>query len=369
MIGFAWKSLWQEKTKLALSIGGVAFSILVILIIQGLFTGSGVQATLYINETNADIFVMQKGIANLHMASSFLPAGLDDRVKGIKGVQRAVGITYANTAPKFGKKRTYSYMIGFLPDEPIGGPWDLAKGTKNIGPDEVIVDDLIASQNNVGLGDTIEVMGQDFKIAGLSRNTFSIVSSITFLQRDTLARLNLRPNSISYILVQVKKGERPADVAKRIKDELGVNALTQREFSDSDRTMIGNMGINLIETMAFISLFVGLAVIGITVYTATLDRSRDYGVLKAIGASRPQLYGVVVVQALINAFFGFIAGLLLVFIGRVVIGRIFPELLIVLEPQVLGEIFVAVLAISILAAVIPARTIDSIDPKIAFERA
>ena len=369
MIRFAWKSLWLEKTRLALSTGGIALAILVILLIEGVFAGVEEQATAYIDKGRADIFVMQEGVANLHMASSFLSPAIENGINDIEGVKKAVGITYSNTAAEIGGNRIFSYIIGFDPQEPFGGPWEMSTGTQDISPDEVVLDKIIAAQNGVGLGDEIKVMGRSFKIAGLSQDTFSIVSSITFLRKATVAELNQRPQSINYVLVQTEPGSDPKSVARRIEQRFKINALKQEEFSQSDRLMIRKMGVDIILAMSFIGLVIGLAVIGVTLYTSTLDRFRDYGILKAVGASRFQLYTTVAVQSLITSLLGFAAGLLLAYLSKFAVAAIFPELLIVLPPRAVTEAFVAVLTVSFLATIIPVRLIDTVDPMVVFEGA
>ncbi|MDP2210722.1 MAG: ABC transporter permease [Candidatus Aquicultor sp.] len=354
---------------MALSTGGIALAILVILLIEGVFAGVEEQATAYIDKGKADLFVMQEGVANLHMASSFLPPAIENGINDIEGVKKAVGITYSNTTAEIGGNRIFSYVIGFDPQETIGGPWKKVKGTQDISPDEVVLDKIIAAQNGVGLGDEIKVMGRSFKIAGLSQDTFSIVSSITFLRKATVAELNQRPNSINYVLVETEAGSDPRSVARRIEKRFKVNAMTQEEFSQSDRLMIRKMGIDIILAMSFISLVIGLAVIGMTLYTATLDRFRDYGVLKAVGASRFQLYTTVAVQSLVTALLGFVAGLLLAYLSKFAVTAIFPELLIVLPIRAVIEAFVAILIISVLATIIPVRLIEAVDPMVVFEGA
>ncbi|MDI6817688.1 MAG: ABC transporter permease [Actinomycetota bacterium] len=354
---------------MALSTGGIALAILVILLIEGVFAGVEEQATAYIDKGEADIFVMQEGVANLHMASSFLPPAIEKDINDIDGVKKAVGITYSNTAAEIGGNRIFSYIIGFDPQEPFGGPWEMSTGTQDISPNEVVLDKIIAAQNGVGLGDEIKVMGRSFKIAGLSQDTFSIVSSITFLRKATVAELNQRPKSINYVLVKTQEGSDPKSVARWIEQRFDVNALMKAEFSQSDRFMIRKMGVDIILAMSFISLIIGLAVIGVTLYTATLDRFRDYGVLKAVGASRFQLYITVAFQSLTTALLGFALGLLLGYLSKFAVAAIFPELLIVLPARAVGEAFIAILIISVLATIIPVRLIDAVDPTVVFEGA
>src|SRR4030065_1374771 len=86
------KTLLQEKTRLALSVGGVALAIMLVLILDGLLVGMYRQITAYLDHTQASIVVAQEGVENLLGATSLVPAETEDRVEGIRGVKEVVPI-------------------------------------------------------------------------------------------------------------------------------------------------------------------------------------------------------------------------------------------------------------------------------------
>lgn len=71
----------------------------------------------------------------------------------------------------------------------------------------------------------------------------------------------------------------------------------------------------------------------ITVYTATLERVREFGLLKAIGANMTQLVSTVFVQSFLTAGAGFIAGIVLAYLVSALVAKISPEILILIEPH------------------------------------
>jgi len=129
--------------------------------------------------------------------------------------------------------------------------------------------------------------------------------------------------------------------------------VTQANFIASERDLIRQMGVDVIRAMNSVAYMIGLLVIGLTIYTATLERSREYGVLKAIGARTPQLVRVVVAQALVAAGLGYLVGVGLAYGISIVVSRLAPDIPILIQPlQLLRE--VPVLAfITALAALLP----------------
>ncbi|HSD85697.1 MAG TPA: ABC transporter permease, partial [Anaerolineae bacterium] len=111
---------------------------------------------------------------------------------------------------------------------------------------------------------------------------------------------------------------------------------------------------------------IGLAVMALTVYTATLARRKEYGVLKALGASNTHLYRAVLTQALISVGLGFAVGLLI----TLVLAAIVPSLGVSLSLQINGASVLRVGGLSILiaglSAMLPIKQIAGLDPALVF---
>ena len=110
----------------------------------------------------------------------------------------------------------------------------------------------------------------------------------------------------------------------------------------------------------------GTVVIGLTIYTATIERSREYGVMKAVGGSAGFLYRVVLSQSVILATTGFILGVPLTLAVNRLAQEFVPEFVNVLRWQDVLAVFAAALVMGLLAAVTPVRRINRIDPAMVF---
>ncbi|NOY98438.1 MAG: ABC transporter permease [Chloroflexi bacterium] len=369
MFKLAWHNLTHERTRLAISVGGVALAVLLILIMAGVFAGSEEHAVAYIKNQPAPLWLMQEGVANMHMSSSILPPDAVVRARAVEGVREAVGLLYANAGVDVGGSLIYSYIFAVENGAPFGGPWKLAEGTANLEPDEAIIDKELAARYGIGLGDTVEILGYDLTLAGLSEGTFGIATSISFVNKQVLAALmGVPPEAASYILVQPEPGVDLGALADRLREAVPeANLMTQEAFAASDQEMIRQMGADILQAMNIVAYIVGLLVIGLTIYTATLERAREYGVLKAIGANTFHLMQVVFVQAFISTALGFAAGVGLSYAVAALVSRLYPEMLVLIEPETLLQQIPVLLVVTGLAALLPLGRIARLDPVSVFK--
>lgn len=368
MLNLAWRNLTQERTRLLISVGGVALALLLILVMSGVFAGAEEHAVSYINQQPAALWLMQGGVENMHMASSLLPAGTVSRVREVPEVAEAVGVLYATAGVDLGDSVVYSYVFGFDPSQPFGGPWQVVQGRADPAPGEVVLDGALAARYGLSLGDKVNVLGTELKIAGLSKDTFGIATNMIFIHKETLAQfIGVPRQAASYVLVQP---EPDADLPTlQTALHLAVpeaNLMTQEAFAASDKEMIRQMGVDVIGAMNMVAYVVGLLVIGLTIYTATLERAREYGILKAVGANSRQLLQVVFNQAFISAGLGIMVGIGLAYGVGALITRMLPEMSIVIRPgDLLGELPVLLL-ITAVAALLPVGRVLRLDPMVVF---
>lgn len=368
MLKLAWRNLTHERTRLAISVGGVALAMLLILVMNGIFAGSAEHAVAYIRQQPAPLWLMQAGVENMHMASSILPPDVVERARQEAGVAEAVGVLYANAGVEVDDTLVFSYVFGVDPDVPFGGPWSLVEGTDDLAPDEVVIDRVLAERYGLGLGDTANILGYDLTIAGLSEGTFGIASSVTFVNKAVLARLKgVSPQAASYVLIEPDPTTDPKALVERLRKAVPeANLMTQEDFAASDREMIRQMGVDVIRAMNIVAYVIGLLVIGLTIYTATLERAREYGVLKAIGADTGRLLSLVFAQAFVSAGLGYLVGVGLAYGTAALVSHLFPEMLVLVEPaQFLREIPTLTL-ITALAALLPTGRVTRLDPMVVF---
>jgi putative ABC transport system permease protein len=363
----AWRNLIQERTRLALSVLGVALAIVLILLLQGFLSGMFRQIAAYLVHSPGTVVVAQDGVVNLLGATSLLPQGAAEDAAKVSGVSGVVPILSQFVILDLHGKKQPAYLIGYDPAAG-GGPWRMAEGTQPQGDDDVVIDRVLAQRHGLYLGDRFEIMDRGFTIVGLSDETASWMTSFLFLSKTAAEGLVRVPGATSFLLVTPAAGEDTQSVRRDLGEIPGAQSLLKTEMIANDSKLFGKLFSAPIRLMAGIAFLVGTLVVGLITYTATVERRREYGVLKAIGASNRVLYRVVIVQALVAAVAGSLTGIGLAIAAAKAIMDLRPQFLIVLEPQAVGFSIVAGLLMACLAALLPARLLGNLPPAEVFRR-
>ncbi len=368
MIRLGFRNLFQNKTRLIISVGGVALSLLLILVLDAVVTGVQTQVTSFIDNSNADIIVSQENVRNLHMAYSAIPASYETRVRNVAGVASVTPIHYLTNLVKVGEISNLVYVIGLPREVNAGGPWRIVAGKALPSEGEAIIDRGVAANSGVGIGDTVKILGEEFKIAGLSEGTATVSGgSVAFIAEKDFVRTRKDRGSVSFLFVRVKPNSSPAVVAAQIENQVDkATAQTRQDFAERERQVVNDMSTDIVTIMNLVGFLIGVAVMALTVYTATLARRAEYGVLKALGARNAHLYGVVLAQAFISVVLGFGVGLGM----TLVLVALVPQTDLPIALELSGASLVKVASVSFviatLSALLPIKQIAGLDPARVF---
>jgi putative ABC transport system permease protein len=124
-----------------------------------------------------------------------------------------------------------------------------------------------------------------------------------------------------------------------------------------------------VRLMVGIGLAAGTMIIALTSYTTIIERRREYGIVKAMGGSGRHLIRLALTQTLALAAMGLAAGCVLFLVARLVIISSRPQFAVLLTGGAIGRAALAALAMALLAAIIPARRLASLEPAVAYRSA
>ena len=142
---------------------------------------------------------------------------------------------------------------------------------------------------------------------------------------------------------------------------------TGKEFADETRDRLLNNILPMLVVVLIVAFIVGLAVAGLTIYTATVEKSWEYGILKAEGFTNRFLYRVVLEQSLVTSTMGFILGAGLVYLLAPFAQNLVPQFVVLVRWQDILGVIGATLLMALIAAYIPVRRIAQIDPVTVFK--
>lgn len=369
MFYIAIKNLFQEKTKLAISIGGVAFSVLLIIILNGVYQGFNEKMGAYPKSIPADLWAEQEGVGDMYHTLSFLPNNLAEKFLKVSGVKEANKYLGRQVMFRLNNKDQTLFIVGIDLNSGITKPYKMEKGNwQELKNGEIIIDQALADDENLSMGDVIDINGEKLKINGISSGGNVISFKYAYVAYDQAKKMFDLGEMVNFYLLKIDPNKDSLVIKKNIETEIkGVKVLTKKEFIDTSRKVINGSFLPIIYVLVVIALTVGIAVIGLTTYSATIEKSREYGVMKAIGTNNSQLFRLVIIQSLIAGILGYILGVGLAYPVAFIAEKIVSSFITEIRPFDLAWVFGATVFMSIIAAYIPMKRISSIDPAEVFK--
>lgn len=308
-------NLFHDRIRFAVTLAGIVFALVLIIIQFGLFLGFTTTTSNNIDHSKADLWIVFHGVGYFDTGRMFSERKYY-QVLGTPGVRQAEkyiqNFAYWKK-PEGGVENVQ--VIGFHPGSGLGEPWNIVQG--NVLDvkleDGVIVDDLYKEKLGVQkIGDGVEIGDHRARVVGFTHGIRSFTTSpfvYTFFKNAlNYTRPESREDQLAYILIKTAPGFAPAEVQNNLRSRLtDVDIYTSAQFSRRTRFYwMFTTGAGLaVLTAALMGLIVGIAVVAQTIYAATMDHIREYGTLKAMGATNRYLYRVLIEQAVWSAVLGY----------------------------------------------------------------
>ncbi|MGZ7108835.1 MAG: ABC transporter permease, partial [Methanobacterium sp.] len=335
------KNPFRNKTRTSLAIIGIAVGIMVIVAL-GMVTGglqSSTQSTLKAGA--AEITVMQAGSNGFGSTGSINNARIAD-IKNISGVKDTTGTLSTNTNLNGSSSDTSTQT----PNQGSGGGFgqvgitvtgiDSSKlnleGIDNVNgiiynnnANEIILGKTASESLNKTIGDTITLYNQNFKITGIYETGNMMTDRGVYMSLTVLQNLTSNPDKISNILVKVDDNANVTSVSQTIKDTYP-NELSTITAADQANRMNNALGtINSASwAISLLAIFIGGVGVINTMIMSVYDRTREIGVLKAVGWRSRRILGMIlgesIVLTLIAAVLGTIVGIIIVEGGLMILG-------------------------------------------------
>jgi putative ABC transport system permease protein len=242
-------------------------------------------------------------------------------------------------------------------------PFIFLQGGRFQGPNDVIIDDVFArTEGSHRIGDTILIKTHPFRICGIVEHG---KGGRKFVPIRTLGALNGAENNASFFYVRTDDPANQELVRKEIHNTPGMSEYEVHTVEEmlsqmtADRLPGFNIALRVVIGIAFI---VGFLVIFQSMYTAVLERTREIGILKSLGASKLYIVNVVLRETSLFTFAGIVVGLILTFVIKAGLSARFPTLPFPVE--VPWMLYTAALAFigSLLGALYPAWKAAQKDP-------
>lgn len=365
----AWKMVSREKTRFAVTVGGVGFTVILMLFQFGVYQGAKRGATGYVKGSPAEIWMCEANSNNLIRSSSFLQSSVGEKIKAVEGVGAITGILRVLTTTRM-KGRSVSFLLfGYDPNSQLAHPFPVSMGTSDIGAGEIVVDKAFALKHKLALGDSLKVKGQTFRVSGICEGANAIAAQFVFVHLEDAQRLLGLSDVVSFYLLQGDGRTNKKELIQSLKRFFPSLAVFSKEIFIHNNIIEMKSGV--LPVLWIIALFggiLGMAIITLMLYGSVIEKRESFALLKAVGASHEYLIFLVLKQSVASAVSGFLFGF--------VMYRLLTPLIIRLVPEIsLGFVWedvVGIFAVSILigtgGSLVPVHKMLKIYPMEVFKQ-
>jgi putative ABC transport system permease protein len=368
------RNLYHDRLRFVATVIGIVFSVVLVMVQMGLYTGFARMVTTMIDHANADLWVVP------HRTKSFEDMSLLDmdagaKLMAIKGVAKAIPVVIGFSGWRMpGGEVTPVFVVGA--GQGSGGlkPWSVVEGTLQAlaEPGAVAADRSYFERLGVsGIGAAAEIRGHKVRIAAVTDGirSFTTTPYIFAELGPAQSYIGLPPGKASDLLVQLEPGSDASLIRREIESSIpGVDVLTPEEFRSRSRSfwLFGTGAGAALFAGALLGVIVGTVIVAQTLYSSTKDHLTEFATLRAIGCSNRYIYKVIRYQALINAVIGFCAACL---IGAAVVHMTAESALpIVITPALVLGLFILTILMCTASALLAIVRVTRTDPVLVLMR-
>jgi putative ABC transport system permease protein len=394
MISLAGRDILHSWSKFVLTGLGLGLLIGVTFTMAGVYRGMVDDAKVLLNNSGADLWVVQKDTLGPYAESSSIHDDVYRGILGMPGVTQAANVTYLTMQVRKGSTDVRAMVVGFESGQP-GEPGYLVAGRRiTRGHYEAVAD----IKSGFALGDRIRIRRHDYTVVGLTRRMVSSggdpmvfiplkdAQEAQFL-KDNDAIVNERArtaanpalnrpgvpglldaieasqtsnHNVNAVLVRVAEGRSPEAVAQDIRRWKHLQVFDRDQMEEILVAKLIATAAKQIGMFLVILTIVSAAIVAFIIYTMTLGKIREIAVLKLIGTHNRTIASMILQQALGLGLIGFAVGK----IAATVWGPAFPRY-VLLEPGDAVRGFVIVMVVCTLASTLAIRAALRVDPATA----
>jgi putative ABC transport system permease protein len=322
MFEFIVRNLLHRPLRTLIGVIAIAVEVALVVLIVGLTSGMVMETAKRIEGIGADIMVQPPAAAIfIGMTGSPMPIKIAEKLAELQYVQAV-----APALLQFNSSGSVETVWGIDPASfnAVSGGFVYLQGRGLQGPDDLLMDDWASKAKQIKVGDTFNILNHQWHVVGIIEHG---KGARIFVPLATLQDLVGALDKASIFLVKCTRPEHTDDVLEEVRQLLPGYTIRPLSAFVSLMTSTNIPGLQtFINSMIALAVAVGFLVIFLTMYTTVLERTRDIGVLKSLGAGR-----VFIVRALLSesaglCFLGIATGIGLSYVARAAFVATFPTL-------------------------------------------
>jgi len=353
-------NLVHRPLRSLISVVAVALEVTLILLIVGLSLGMLKDQRTRNAGIGADVIVLPPGSSFLAgLTGAPMPIKIKDVLAKLPHVKSVAPVVTAVSSAG-----TLEIIAGIdLPSyEGLSSGFHYLEGGPFQGPYDAMVDDLFAKSKNAKVGDTIEILNNKFRICGIVERG---KGARKFVPLSTLQDLIGAKDKATIFYLKLDDPENANIVVDEIKHVPGMERYVVNSMASYLAAMsAGNVPMlsTFINVVVGISVVIGFIVIFQAMYTAVMERTREIGILKSMGASKLYIVNVVLRETVVLALAGIVLGILVSLVAKSALAHRFPLLQVIVDNGWIVRATLIAIAGAIAGALYPAFKAAQKDP-------
>jgi putative ABC transport system permease protein len=353
-------NLVHRPFRTIISVVAVAVEVTLILLIVGLSIGMLNDARNRQVGIGADIMVQPPG-SSLLMGVSGAPVSIKvaDKLRKLDHV-----VAVAPVVTQLSTAGNLEVLDGIdLPSfEAVGGPIHYLSGGPFQGPNDMLIDDYVAASKKLKVGDSTDMLNHMFRVSGVVEHGRG---ARKFLPIETLQDIIGAAGKASIFYVKLDDPNNADAVVRETKsipgmEQYGVHSLKEYLSLMSSNSIPGLS--TFIDVVIGISMVIGFIVIFQAMYAAVMERTREIGILKSLGAGKVYIVNVILRETLVISICGIILGIAVSYAARTALHQKFQTLPILITTEWLLRATIIAIIGSMLGAFYPALKAAQKDP-------
>ena len=417
MVSIARKNLLEDIPRFLVAQAGIMFAVTLVTLQTGIYNGFTRSTGQLVHNSEADIWVASESLVQLELT---LPIPLSNVIEARKigGVERAEALIFSSALWRHPSGEiTYVRVTGFDPNGQLFAPRNIKQGSVSAlqEPYTVMVDTTNLNSLDIkGMGDVVKVNSLPARVIGLTQGNRSIISNAfmftslvsanayitsgqtssvscklpsgstelsctntyfrppptsTPIQPSPLPNKLVASDLITYVLIRAKPGQDLQVLKRQLEAALpNTHAYTRAELIKKNQTFWQKRtGIGFLLSLgAVVGIIVGVIIVGQILYSSVSDHLKEFGTLKAMGASDWVIYGVIIEQALWMAVLGYIPSMALCY--AVVTWTFLTQgILILITPGSAIAVFGLTVIMCVGSAIFAIQKVTRLDPAMVFK--
>jgi putative ABC transport system permease protein len=351
------QNVLHRPLRTLITILAVAIEVTLVIIVVGLTSGLLAESAKRVEGIGADIMV-QPPSASVFMAFSGapMPIAIGAKLAELEYVQAVapVLLQFNSTGLEI------VYGIDQESFRAVTGGFVFHEGHDLEGPNDIIVDDVYSKSKKIKLGQDIKILDHDFHVVGIVEHG---KGARLFVLLSTLQDMAGAKDKASVFFIKCDRTDHTAAVMDEIRQLLPRYEIRPLKDFISLMTSSNLPGLGaFINVMIGIAVVIGFLVIFLSMYTTIIERTREIGVLKALGASKAYIVQIILSETTLLCAAGVVAGVGLSFLMKMIFTKIFPTLTILITPSWILRAGLIAIVGGILGAAYPAWLASRKDP-------